>query len=141
VAKKTKGNKKRAGASSNGRWPVRVKSSPVHGRGVFATADIARGQVIEIAPIVVVPEEDWIHLERTTLGGYLYDTGDGRAAVAGGSASFYNHACPANATYLADPEEATVTIEAVRSIRKGDEICINYNGDPDCADPVWFADP
>ena len=36
------------------------------------------------------------------------------------------------------PEEGLLEIVAHRAIGAGDEICINYNGDPDDDSPVWF---
>jgi uncharacterized protein len=123
-----------------GAWPIRLAASRLHGRGVFATRDIAADEVVEAAPIILVTEEDWSYLEQTELGAYLYDIGDGRAAVAGGLASFYNHDSPANARYQADPDTQVVTVEAVRDIAADEEICINYNGDPDSTDPVWFGE-
>jgi uncharacterized protein len=124
----------------NDAWPIRIGDSPLHGRGVFALRDIVVDEVIEIAPIVVLPAEDWSSVEQTTLGGYVYDVGDGRTAVAGGSASFYNHDCPANAVYEADADAGLVTVWAATDIAAGDEVCINYNGDPKSDDQVEFGD-
>ena len=61
-----------------------------------------------------------------------------RSAIALGYGSLYNHFCPSNADYFMDFEAETIDIVAVRYIEAGDEITINYNGDPKNAEPTWF---
>ena len=38
-----------------------------------------------------------------------------------------------------DFDEETMFIKTVRSIEKGEELFVNYNGDFDNIQPVWFA--
>jgi uncharacterized protein len=61
-----------------------------------------------------------------------------RSVIALGYGSLYNHFCPSNADYFMDFEAETIDIVAVRYIEAGDEITINYNGDPRNAEPTWF---
>lgn len=130
----------KAKASSNGQVPgIELRKSKRHGRGVFATRRFDVGDVIERAPLIVLGPRDWDLLAETRLGGYVYDLGDDHCGLAGGLASFYNHEVPANAAYHADRRTTTVTIRAVRRIEPGDEVCINYNGDPDSDDRVYFT--
>jgi SET domain-containing protein len=37
-----------------------------------------------------------------------------------------------------DFKKKTITITTTRKIKKGEELFINYNGDPDKKTPVWF---
>lgn len=136
----TKGTRRKLSAGDDpvdhDTWPVRLERSARHGRGVFATRDIRKGEIVERAPLVVVPKRDWPHLAETKLRFYVYELGKGRHGVAGGLASFYNHASPANARYDTDAKSETVTVTAVRTIRAGDEVCLNYDGHPDSTAPV-----
>jgi hypothetical protein len=37
-----------------------------------------------------------------------------------------------------DFEHDTMTIRTVRQVEKGEELCVNYNADPNDKTPVWF---
>jgi len=50
----------------------------------------------------------------------------------------YNHAYEPNAEYKADYEDDTFTVYALKDIAAGEEILINYNGDPANKKLVWF---
>jgi SET domain-containing protein len=58
-------------------------------------------------------------------------------AVALGYGSLYNHSYTPNARY--DDESPQIKIfTAIREIAAGEEITINYNGEPSDESPVWF---
>jgi hypothetical protein len=115
----------------------RVGPSPVHGAGVFATRDFAVGEVIERCPVLVISDEDEEHIAGTALDGYCYTWEEG-LALALGFGSLYNHSTTPNARYWTMPEEGLIEVVAHRPIAAGDEISINYNGDPDDASALWF---
>lgn len=115
----------------------RTAPSPRHGAGVFATRDFAVGDIIERCPVLVISDEDEEHIAGTALDGYCY-TWEGGLALALGFGSLYNHAPASNARYWTITEEGVIEIVAHRPIAAGEEILINYNGDPDDATPVWF---
>lgn len=116
---------------------VRVGPSPIHGTGVFATARIEEDDVIEACPILVVPPAQVKKVAGTTFSDYVYEWHDGYA-LALGFGSLYNHSRSSNARYEMDYETEEITIVAVRRIRAGEEITINYNGDHADPSPVWF---
>ena len=116
---------------------LRVGSSPIHGTGVFATAKFDEDDVIESCPILVVPPSQAKKVADTTFGDYVYEWHAGYA-LALGFGSLYNHSRSSNARYEMDYETEEITIVAVRRIRVGEEITINYNGDHTDASPVWF---
>jgi SET domain-containing protein len=119
---------------------VEVRSSPGRGRGVFATRFLAAGAMIELVPVIVIPEADRNLINPTILSHYYYRWGlDQRdAAIALGYASLYNHSFDPNAQYLKHPDQGTVEIIALRDIAAGAEITVNYNGDPSSSKPLWF---
>lgn len=111
------------------------------GRGVVARARIAAEEVIEVAPVIVV--DDNAALDHTVLAHYVYDwKPDGSAvAVALGFGSLYNHSYRPNARYhkrYDDVGGGTLTYISLRDIEAGEEVCVNYNGDPADQSPLWF---
>ena len=118
---------------------VRIAPVDGKGRGVVAVRPIARGDVLERAHVVVVPAEQSAHLDRTVLEHYVYDWPDDRVAVALGHGSLFNHSFRPNARYRRDLEAHLLIFEALSNIAPGDEITVNYNGDPTDRTPLWFA--
>jgi len=120
---------------------IRVGDSPGKGRGVFATRTIRRGETIEEAPIVRVPEEQVAHLDATVLGDYyfLWREDEKEAALVLGLCSLCNHCYEPTARFELRPESQTIKFIALRDIPAGGEVTLNYNGKPDSREPVWFA--
>ena len=59
-------------------------------------------------------------------------------ACALGWAALYNHACPANAAFRLERGPRVIVFAAAADIEPGDEVTINYHGEPDDPRPVWF---
>ncbi len=120
---------------------IKVGFSGAMGRGVFATADFMPGDLIETAPVIVIPAADWPMLEKTILFSYGYDfssNGDEDMALALGLGSMYNHSYSPNAMYVKKITEREIGFFAISRIKKGEEITVNYNGRPESLDPLWF---
>ena len=117
-----------------------IAQSTLGGRGVFTGAPIKEGDLIEVCPVIVMKEGEMAILDTTTLYDYYFLWGDEQkqSALALGFGSLYNHFAPSNADYFMEFNEQTIEIFAVRDIEAGEEITINYNGDPDDAAPTWF---
>lgn len=115
-----------------------VRESPGRGRGVFAARAFAVGELLERAPVLVVPRSQVESLRGTLLDDYFFWWDYAHNACALGWASLYNHACPANAAFRIEPAARLLVITCVRPIAPGDEVTINYHGDPDDPRPVWF---
>lgn len=110
------------------------------GRGVFTSADIQKGTIIEISPVVVMTAVERKLLDQTLLHDYIFEWGDDRrgCCMALGYVPLYNHSYRSNCEYEMDFDQKTISVRAVRSIKTGEEIFINYNGDWNNATPVWF---
>jgi len=119
---------------------LRVAEAPRVGRGVFAERDYEAGEVIESAPVIVIPASDWTHMEKTELFNYCYAWGEGleEMAIALGFGSLYNHCYTPNARYVRRCRERLIDFVALTPIAKGEQITINYNGAANCLDPLWF---
>jgi SET domain-containing protein len=113
---------------------IEVRRISGKGRGVFARQLIPAGMVIEIAPVLVVPEDD---METTELAGHCFLWSEGKVGLPLGYGALYNHSYDPNAEYL-DRTPQTKVYRAVRDIAAGEEITINYNGTPNDRSPVGF---
>ena len=114
-----------------------VDQSSTHGLGVFAGRNFDPEDMIERCPILVIPPDQADAVAQTTLGDYIYEWLGGYGAALG-YGSLYNHSPTSNARYEMDYEGEELHIMAERRIKRGDEIFINYNGDPTDRSPVWF---
>ena len=121
--------------------PIAVKRSRRHGRGVFATRPIRAGQLIEEAPVVVVPPRELASLKRTVLKeyGFLWGEDERAAAMMLSVCSLCNHSYRPNATFDRRFASGTIAFVALRDIAAGQEITINYNGDPASRGRLWFS--
>lgn len=119
---------------------LRLAPAPGKGRGVFAAAPIARGELFERAPVIISPDTEWPALEKTALYHYCFEWGPEHqhTAIALGYASLYNHSFAPNARYLLQLDDHLIHFVALRDIAAGEEITMNYNGEPTDLTPVWF---
>ena len=110
------------------------------GRGVFTSENIAKGTVIEIAPVIVMNADDRNLLDQTLLHDYIFEWGDvaGQCCMALGYVPVYNHSYQSNCEYEMDYETNTIHITTVKSIKAGEELFINYNDSNEDKSPVWF---
>lgn len=117
-----------------------VAYSETHGKGVFAARDIEAGEVIEVCPLILFPKSELPHVRQTVLDDYYFDWGDEGEwyAFCLGYGSLYNHSYEPNAEYGMDFDAQTIDFYCVKPIAAGEEIFINYNGDIDNREPVWF---
>jgi uncharacterized protein len=120
-----------------------VSDSPLGGRGVFTIEEIPTDSLIEICPAIVLSEWDMNQIHKTDLHDYYFLWGDeqNQCAIALGYGSLYNHSYHPNARYLLDFERLTIDIYTIREIEAGEEITVNYNGEPEDPSPVWFHQP
>ena len=117
--------------------PVEVGLSPTLGiRGLLATRDIEAGEVIERCPVVFIPVAQEDALEATVLANYYFLWDDNFYAMALGYGSFQNHSYHANVRFDRDFEAQQIIFTAAKAVGCGEELTINYNGDPDDATPI-----
>jgi SET domain-containing protein len=112
--------------------PFELRSSPIHGQGVFAVRPIHKGRrLIEYIGERITPQaadqrydDDALDTPHT----FLF-TVDARtvidAAVGGNEARFINHSCNPNCEALDDG--GRIFIEAMRNIRPGEELTYDYH--------------
>lgn len=111
------------------------------GRGVFATAAIQAGELIESCPVIALKDvRDREKLRRTGLINYYFLWGDkrDRPAICLGFGSLYNHSYEPNAAYKKFIEQEQMDFFALKDIQAGEEITVNYNGVPTDTKKLWI---
>jgi hypothetical protein len=127
--------------------PIEVRNSNVHGRGVFATRRIEKGErIIEYLGERVSHEEAdrrYESKEENDSHTFLFIVDSKTvidAGVDGNAARFFNHSCDPNCESVV--EKRRVFIEAIRTIAAGEEMTYDYQiykeeGDPENIDEVF----
>jgi uncharacterized protein len=127
--------------------PIQVRDSHVHGRGVFATRRIAKGErIIEYLGERVSHDEADRRYEgkdENDSHTFLFIVDSKTvidAGVAGNDARFFNHSCNPNCESVV--ENRRVFIEALRAIEAGEEMTYDYQlykeeDDPENIDQVF----
>jgi SET domain-containing protein len=111
-----------------------------NGRGVFTNKKIPANTVIEIAPVIVMEQKDREYLDKTLLHDYIFEWGPNsdKCCMALGWIPMYNHCYQSNCEYFMDFDAATIFIKTVGIIKAAQELTINYNGDWNNEEKVWF---
>lgn len=118
---------------------LQVRETESRGRGVFTNRFIFRDGLIESSPVLVIPEDEIETLMETEFSSYLYHEFDGKkAALAFGVGSLINHSYDPNTIFIYNSAKKTIDYYAYKDIYEGQEVLINYNGDPEDKTPVWF---
>jgi hypothetical protein len=109
---------------------VDVRTSSVHGRGLFARWALGPGEVATTAEAVLLDEADSDHLADHPLSAYLVDwDDDGTTAVPFGPLSFVNHDGDPNAELIVDQDRGVVQLVTRRQVEVGEELTVDYGPD------------
>lgn len=118
-----------------------INPSTPKGRGVFTSAPIPSGTIIDTcAALVLSPQENTAHIEHTELYHYTYTwplvqepppssskKKTSTQAVVFGLGSLFNHSSAhQNVGWKRDLEREVVRYFALRDIQEGEELCISY---------------
>lgn len=119
---------------------LHVDQTSGRGRGVFTIERIPAGTIIEIAPVIVMELSDREHLDKTLLHDYIFEWGKEKkqCCMALGLIPMYNHDYKSNCEYFMDFEDNTIMVKTVRTVERGEELTINYNGDWNDGKKIWF---
>ncbi len=119
---------------------IRLGVVPGKGRAVFAARDFEKDELIELCPVLVLSPADADAADETSLQPFFYEWGeDGESrGLPLGYGAIYNHSLEPNACSEMDYERNEMKVVALRPIRSGDEITVNYNGEPEDRSQGWF---
>ncbi|MBC8189317.1 MAG: SET domain-containing protein-lysine N-methyltransferase [Puniceicoccaceae bacterium] len=117
----------------------KVKNSKIHGRGLYATADIkVETQIIQYVGEKITKEEstkralEWEEQARETGEGLVYifeldDTYDIDGRLGENPARYMNHSCDGNCEAI--NYDGEIWIVARKDIKKGEELVYDYGYD------------
>ncbi len=112
-------------------YSVEVKNTKTSkGRGCFATKDFKKGEIIEECPILLLTIKECDLCEKTLLDCYIYAWNKKFGAILLGYGFIYNHSYTPNAIYVRDYKNKLMVYKTIKPIKRGEEICVNYNGRP-----------
>lgn len=110
---------------------IEVRNSPIHGRGVYARADIKKGKrILEyVGERISHKEADRRYLEKGDDDGHtFFFVVDGRTVIDGGvggnPSRYVNHCCDPNCETVID--DRRVFVETIRDIQAGEELGYDY---------------
>ena len=117
-----------------------IAETKLMGRGVFTSADIDEGTVVEESPVIVMSKGERKLLDQTLLHDYIFEWGEKKdeCCMALGYIGVYNHSYRSNCEYEMDFNREMILIRTVHFIKAGEELFINYNGNWNDPKPVWF---
>lgn len=111
------------------------------GRGIKTGIELSQDDVIEISPIIKIPEGQLAFIDKTIFYDYyfLWEEVGYRGCIALGYGSLYNHSFDANTTISFDYTDSTIKFYAARDIAPHQELCIDYTGEGLMSDDsLWF---
>jgi len=117
-----------------------IMNSENKGRGVFTTSPIFKESLIEICPVIVLSTSDTRQIHETLLHDYyfLWDLEKKTSALALGYGSLYNHSDQPNAIFDLDYDGLNIKFAAIRDIKAGDEITVDYIAAKEEGYKLWF---
>ncbi len=105
-------------------FKICVKRSSLHRWGVFALVDIAPYEILEETPYFLVPKEEADSAPSCNI--YTYGFSDENLLIGTGCACLYNHSYEPTADYTIDKVNQMICHYAIKNIREGEEITIDY---------------
>lgn len=107
---------------------IEVKKSKLHGFGVFAKANIKSGEILEQCCYVVF-NKSWEQTPKE-LKDYIFYFGRkykrNESVIVLGFGSIFNHKGDSSATWYVKKKRGMFEFVAIKDIKKGEEIFVNY---------------
>ena len=101
-----------------------IKESPLGGKGVYASRDIKKGEILEYSPYIEDKLDKFTGVVRDYVFSKPSDTDDKKAILVFGYSSRYNHADVPSADWKSEKNGMKIT--ANKDINKDEEIFISY---------------
>jgi uncharacterized protein len=117
-----------------------IDKSDEKGRGVFTKTSIPANTIIETSPVIIMSGDERKLLDQTLLHDYIFEWGPDskQCCMALGYIAVYNHSYKSNCEYEMDFKNEIIKIKTIRDIEAGEELFINYNGDWNNDNKLWF---
>ena len=98
------------------------------GRGVFASKNYKKGDVVSTCPVILVPKSEIT--KNNLLYLYVYSWNTRYYALSLGLGSLFNHRTQSNIDFNKDKNSDSLIFTAKKEIKKGDQLFINYGYNP-----------
>jgi hypothetical protein len=106
---------------------LEVRDAGTRGRGVFATKDIPKGAIVEVAPVILLPEKSVDKI----LDAYVFLWDGVQYALGLGFSSLYNHSVKnANMNMMVRLRRKELVFRTRRVVPAGSELTHNYSYEP-----------
>lgn len=92
------------------------------GRGVYAMVPFYKGDTVEISEVIIANQH---YTKPNPFDTWTYAFGN-KTAIALGFGSLYNHSFNPNVTWECLLRKKRIQYTALRDIKAGEELCINY---------------
>lgn len=113
------------------RWDIHLGESELSGLGVFAARDFKKDEVVEICPYLKIFKG---HMnDECEVVDYTFEFDEESEVLIQGYGSMYNHHASNNLEYVYDEGDDMFEYIALRDIKKGEELTVNYG------DEFWSA--
>lgn len=106
---------------------VNIKTTKKYGRGLYASKNLKKGQVIEVCELLVLSQIDTIRVDKTDLKWYVFKYNDVQDCLVLGNGELFNHSNNANVSYQIINNK--MYFVAKRNIKKGRQLFTDYNQD------------
>jgi SET domain-containing protein len=105
-----------------------LKTSPIHGLGVFAKKNISSGEILEECPFLAFPQTNKEKIPVFSNYTFCFPRSEEWTthALVMGYGSYYNHSPNPNTDWYTKNDEGIFVFHAIRDILKGEELFINY---------------
>lgn len=130
--------------SSPRKPPIEVRNSPIHGTGAFATRNLRPGSFIGRYAGRVYSAEEAGEREWDQAVTFVFGLSDGSlvdGAEGGNATRHINHSCAPNCVAYevqADNGASCIEIEALRAVRAGEELFLDYGLEAGASTPEDF---
>ena len=111
-------------------FATEVRMSPLHGYGVFAVRDIAKGEIVEECYYLRLGAK-W-HAMDEVLKDYVFKWSrrmTQASAVVLGNGMIYNHSDDPNMGYKQSIKDKVFTFFSIKDVAKDEELLISYGQD------------
>ena len=95
----------------------------IHGIGCIALEDFKKGDIVGEEPYLIIREKEKIALGA---GDYCWNGPHKSTLLINGLGCYCNHSFDNNIKPIINTDKPLISFQAVRTIKKGDEIFVNY---------------
>lgn len=93
------------------------------GTGVFSKKDFKKGDILEVVPVLSVPQKD---VTNNILKDYVFQYDDNNYGMVLGYGAVYNHQDIPNVSYEYSNNKDFMIYKALNDIKEGEELFVSY---------------